>query len=304
MTSPGKRVPVAADRRALQPYLRVQRVADKRLLDEMAASLRDAERQLARLAGQEGIGAAVRRDQVRGVILALRSGIEDTWRRVLVVTFATRGDAAAAAVQSQLPYETDIFKRAGAQSEFKLYRESLEAQSKAGIDSMRTRLSVSRIELSQNVYHAKALSLGKVDRIVNSALSRGLSARELAADVRQYIQPGVRGGIRYAAMRLARTELNNSFHAQQAQLAIEKPWVEASRWNLSSSHPKPDNCDDYAGRSHFKGGGPGEWKPEDVPGKPHPHCLCFLTPVLVPEDEFLAAMNSGKYTDYMNRTIQ
>lgn len=304
MAEAAKRVPVAQDRRALQPYLRVQRVADKRLLDEMAAALHDAEAQLARLAGKEGIGAAVRRDQVRGVILALRQGIDETWRRVLVVTFASRGDAAAAAVQASSPYETGIFKRAGAQSQFKLYRESLEAQSRAGIDSMRTRLSVSRIELSQNVYRAKTLSSGKVERIINSALSRGLSARELAAEVAQYISPGVRGGIRYAAMRLARTELNNSFHAQQAQLAIEKPWVEASRWNLSSSHPKPDNCDDYAGASHFRGGGPGEWKPEDVPGKPHPQCLCFLTPVLVPEEQFLSAMNSGAYTDYMNRIIR
>lgn len=274
------------------------------MLDEMAAAMRDAERQLARLAGKEGIGAAVRRDQIRGVIAALKNDIDDVWRKVLTVTFNARGDAAAAAVKSTAIYETDMFKKAGAQSEFRLYRQSLEAQARQGVDTLRTRLSVSRIELSQNVYRANALSKGKVDQIVNSALARGLSARELAADVAQYIQPGVRGGIRYAAMRLARTELNNAFHAQQAQLCIEKPWVEASKWNLSSSHPRADDCDDFAGRAHFKGGGPGEYKPEDVPGKPHPHCLCFLIPVVIQEDEFLKAMNSGAYTDYMNRILR
>lgn len=304
MTSPGKRVPVAKDRRALAPYLRVQRVADKAILDELAAALRDAERHLSRIEGA-GIGGQVRRDQIRANIAAIKREVEATWKRVLVVTFGSRGDAAAAAAEAAAIYETDLFKKAGSgwREKWKQYQLDLEAEAKQGVDTMRTRLSTSRLQLAESVYDNIALSNRTIDRIVNSGLTRGLSAREIAQDVHMYIRPDVRGGVRYAAMRLARTELNNAFHAKQALLNEEKPWVKASKWNLSGSHPKPDACDNYAGFPHRAGGAAGEFNTGDVPSKPHPQCLCFITPVMVPPEEFVSSLRGGSYDPYLSRYL-
>lgn len=304
MTAPGNRVPVAKDRRALQPYLRVQRVADKAILDELAAALRDAERHLSRIEGA-GVGAQVRRDQIRANVVAIKREIEATWKRVLTVVFNTRGDAAAAAAEAAAIYESDLFRQAGPGPRERriAYQKSLEAEARQGVDTLRSRLSTSRLQLAESVYQNIALSNGKIDRIVNSGLARGLSAKEIAQDVHMYIRPDVRGGVRYAAMRLARTELNNAFHAKQAALNAEKPWVEATKWNLSGSHPEPDACDDYAGRAHFNGGGPGEFRTGDVPPKPHPQCLCFLTPVMVEEREFISSLRNGAYDSYLSRYL-
>lgn len=303
MTSPGKRVAVAQDRRALAQYLQVQRVADKAILDALAVGLKSAEKHLAQLAGRSGIGAAIRRDQLRGNIAAIKNEVIATHRRILMVLFSSRGDAASAAVKAMAIYETSFFRMAGAGAEFDSFLSGLDAGVRAGVDTLRTRLSTSRIELSRNVYRSAALANGKVDSIVNSALVRGASAKELAADIRAFILPDASGGITYAAMRLGRTELNNAFHAQTAALCDDAPWIQAAKWNLSSSHPKPDNCDAYAGSSHFSGGKAGEYKTDEVPQKPHPHCFCFITPVMVEEEDFIRNLNAGAYRAYMNQYL-
>lgn len=297
MTQPG-RVPPERDRRALQPYLRVQRISDAQVLKELANALKDAEKHLKRLDGT-GIGQAVRRDQIRAVIAAIKEEIRVMWQRILVVTFDNRRLAAEAAVKADAVYETQFFRRAGYGAEYATYKAGLAAEAGQGIDTLRHRLSTSKMKLAESVYYQEALANDRIDRIINSALARGLSARELAFEVRRYIRPDVRGGVSYAAMRLSRTELNNAFHARTVAFHEEKPWVEATKWCLSGSHPRPDACDDYAGRSHFPGGGPGEYRPGDVPPKPHPHCLCFMIPILVPETEFQARLLGGDYDNYL-----
>ncbi|MDQ3124156.1 MAG: hypothetical protein M3Q74_00925, partial [Pseudomonadota bacterium] len=54
------------------------------------------------------------------------------------------------------------------------------------------------------------------------------------------------------------------------------------KWNLSSSHPRPDDCDSKARAD--SGFGPGVYRPSDFPAMPtHPRCRCFSTAML-PED--------------------
>lgn len=92
-------------------------------------------------------------------------------------------------------------------------------------------------------------------------------------------------------MRLSRTEINNAFHEQQKR-AGDKPWVEGVKWNLSGSHPRPDTCNDYANQSN--GLGRGVFKTGDVPDKPHPQCLCYLTYETLSPEAFLDALGTGK----------
>jgi hypothetical protein len=100
-------------------------------------------------------------------------------------------------------------------------------------------------------------------------------------------------------MRLGRTELNNAFHTTTQRLYEKQPWVTAMKWNLSSSHPEGDICDEYAFDAHIPHGEAGVWRKGDVPSKPHPNCLCFTTPVTVSDDEFAKQFTDGKYDEYL-----
>ena len=49
--------------------------------------------------------------------------------------------------------------------------------------------------------------------------------------------------------------------------------------------------------------GPGIFKKANVPGKPHPQCLCYLTTVNVDESVFIRNMKRGYYNSYMTGMI-
>ena len=166
-----------------------------------------------------------------------------------------------------------------------------------GIQATMTRILDSRYTLSQQVYHTQALANGTVDRIINSALAKGDSAADLAKAVRSSIRPDVPGGVSYAAMRLGRTEINNAFHAQSIYDVQSKPWVEDVFWNLSKTHePQGCVCEEYAKIKRFP--------KEAIPKKPHPHCLCYLSPQLTQWDEFEANLLGGLYDSYIDNNLR
>jgi hypothetical protein len=144
--------------------------------------------------------------------------------------------------------------------------------------------------LSRKVYHTAALSKGQLNRMINYHLARESSGRELARDVRHFVRPDTPGGIRFASLRLSRTELNNAFHAVTVDQAKKTPFVTSMTWHLSGSHPRHDQCDDYAEVT---------FKPWEVPNKPHPQCLCYTTTETVSRDQFLHSYFAGDYDDYL-----
>ena len=70
----------------------------------------------------------------------------------------------------------------------------------------------------------------------------------------------------------------------QAQVALaRRAGVQYVRWGLSSAHPRPDQCDEYAEEDH--GYGEGVYPLTELPPfPPHPRCLCTLE-ILWPETE-------------------
>jgi len=147
-----------------------------------------------------------------------------------------------------------------------------------------------RRELSARVVGAGRMSQRRLDAIIQSALTRQLNAEELAREVYDHISPSVPGGASYAAMRIARTEINNAFHQQQIAQG-QRPGVEAVEWNLSGSHKVPDECNVYAAKR--------EYPPDAVPDKPHPQCLCYLTYKMATVDDFLAALEAGDFDEVL-----
>jgi hypothetical protein len=281
----------------------VLRAADADVVKILRELQADVQKMLREVATRPtGIGRDIREAQLRLVQRNLHAELGKTWRRIGDVTAARRAEAAARAAE----YNKDVntFRLVtggladGAEVAQTIY-ESEVANAVSGLDRMIARTSgASYVALKDRVYNSDVGIGSKVDRLVNSAIARGLSAVEFAKEVRGFINPLTPGGVRYAAMRLARTEINNAAHAMSVEAVRETPWVDSMEWKLSGSHGRPDVCNQYA-----RGGpeGDGRYPKGSVPSKPHPQCLCYVIPVTDDDDEFERKLLSGQYNRYLDK---
>jgi hypothetical protein len=281
----------------LHPMLRVVQRTDaeiKRLLGKAAeAAASDVER-----LAPKGL---TRRGQFSSAYGALRKTLRILFDDVGDTVKAGRLDAAEAAMLSSYEWEEPYYRAAGlSRSERSRLRASTVAMSDRNVELMLRRFNTEQIPLSQQVYRTRQLASGWVDKIVNLGLGRGLTARELAQEVKSSIRPGVSGGVSYAAMRLGRTEINNSFHTAAILSSVDKPWVQGVHWHLSGSHAVPDICDKLAKEDRFDLGN-GIFPRDNVPRKPHPQCFCYIAPALQDEDDFVASFARGEYDSYFGQ---
>lgn len=289
----------------LKAYLRVQQKADRQVLIILEDSLKSVNKMLKELAGRPGIGAAVRTEQLQAVRRQLLRELAEIYRKVGLVIEAARIEAAAAAIKLNGDITNTLFK--GAPPEWSAYipelREGMAQAALRTLDAATARaLSPNGpVPLSQRIYRSQAWTQNRIERIINSALARGLSVREFAKEVRPFFSPDVPGGTRYAALRLARTEVNAAYHTIARNQMVDVPWAEGMKWHLSRSHPKKDDCDVLATQDAYDLG-PGVYPVVQTPDKPHPQCFCFTTPVVTDEDLFLDRLVAGRYDDYIRRT--
>jgi hypothetical protein len=287
----------------LRKHLRTMRAADRQVLAAIEQARRDINKMLREVESRPGIGAAVRQEQLLLVKRNLMREQSKLWRKLGEIVRARRLEAASNSIQLTQTIDAVLLQSVGGlRNGAKIAQALGDAERDAAerhMDRLIARVNGdSYIPLSQRVYNSEVNINGTINRKVNSFLSRGLSAREAAMELRQYINPNTPGGIRYAAMRLSRTEINNAAHAVTIDAQRGKPWVEGMQWRLSSSHPKPDICDQYARGGP---GGKGLYPVADTPGKPHPHCFCYVTPTTTSEKDFMNALVGGKYDDYLSQ---
>lgn len=279
-----------AERAFLDAYLRRQLVLDREIKRVLRDTISSLNVEIERLARLTGTGNAIRLTQ-----LSLTREIMNGWLSMGDVIEREIVDSASDLARVQKAFDAALFGKAGMRVSDDFAR-SLFATARAGLDSYVSR-SHHNFTLSERVYRNGRSGVKTVEKIINQGLLSGRSSREIAKNVRRYISPRTPGGMSYAALRLGRTELNNAFHQTSIRMAAEDPFTRALRWNLSRSHPKPDKCDEYANGTHTRGVNTGEFRIGDVPSKPHPQCLCFTTPVVISEDEFLRSLRQGKYDD-------
>lgn len=263
-------------RASLALQLNLHRASDA----EVKRLLRQAASDLALAVLDEGdllIGDAIRQAQLR---VAANQIMNALWKNV--GRTATRGKLAAVERAGQLGI-AQLAELLGGVADEALLR-STEAAARRAVERAIARLSgVEARELSARVFANQALSEGRISRLINSALARNLTARELAREARRFILPTTSGGASYAAFRLARTEINNSFHAASVSVYDSSPYIDKVAWSLSRSHPRPDVCD------QIRASGP--YNPEDVPSKPHPQCFCYIYPAPVDDDVLIRRIN-------------
>lgn len=279
----------------LNEYLRVQLGADRELnrVLELAARQSSSRIRALELRAGDSIGARVRIAQLSQVLAELAGIQRDTWTTGIGPIIQRSYPKAQDAAERSFSVIEEILHAVLGERAAEALLVSFKQTARAGLELDRVRRAR---ELSPRVYRNADLASGAVERQIRSGIIQGLSARELAGNVKKYISPTTPGGVSYAAMRLARTELNNAFHEAQ-RIQGEAPWVGAVVWNLSGSHPakrgraKPDACDRLATQDIYDLG-PGRYPADRLPNKPHPQCLCFTTYETVSESEMLDMLPS------------
>lgn len=260
-------------RQTLTEYLFLQSRFNKYLRAALRDAARDGERRIRALEGT-GYAGDLRATQLRAVVRAIKRAQAALWDEVRAETELAVQDAVLTASEGfsrfprffRNPSLADSFQAAADQA-------ALNLQS-----SLRN-----RFKFSKRVYKNEALAKRKIEIAVNRGVALNMSTRELAQSVKGLISPDVPGGISYAANRLGRTEMNNAYHETSIRTYQNQPWVKQVKWNLSGSHPhsRPDVCDDYARTNN------GLFMKDSVPSRPHPQCMCYITPVVMEDEEFL-----------------
>lgn len=169
---------------------------------------------------------------------------------------------------------------------------------------------------SDRIWRLNRIAKSGINDILSTGVVKGTSAVEISKQLKQYlldpeitpnvswttaVKPSVRGKgtIHYNALRLARTEINNSYRETLIEANKENPITLGIRWNLSKSHPVKDICDIWA-ESDLYGLGAGIYPPHASPID-HPNGLCYITDVLrpanqwsMPKQKFFAIRNLDK----------
>lgn len=278
----------------LQLYLRGERIAEAGIVDDLRDAMADAQRRINKLETKHGIGAVVRRGQLAVIRRELRGVTDELWRSVNKRIRSAGNAVADAASEAERVLQAVLFRSVGKRESEELVA-SQRAYARRTVATYLAR-GQNGIGLSKRVYRTKALANGYVDRAVNRVILQGGSWQEIAKSVKPMVDPSTKGGVSYAAKRLARTELNNAFHTTQQASAEVNPFVLGLKWNLSLSHGKPDRCDELA-IGHSKGKTTGLYLPGELPSKPHPQCLCFTTNEMMSEDDFLDLVSNPDYLD-------
>lgn len=263
------------------------RLGEELTQGDLARTLRDAQRSAQQLVRENlmrsGIGGTVRVRQLQQAMSGMGQLNRSLWSRIGALV---RGGIADAADLSAEQAVRRVGRLGMPAARRRAFEDLVFYDAKRAAEDIINHRKFG-FKLADRIYRNGQASTLRVGQLIDQALAQQLSAREIAGQVGAFFSPEVPGGTSYAAMRLARTEINNAHHDTTVSLTKDQPWVQGFEWHLSGSHPKPDPCDDLADRSPYK--------PDDVPSKPHPQCLCYLEIIQPDRSTFLRNLASGKY---------
>lgn len=267
-------------------------VTDREVLAMLRAAKRRVDSILAELpAGKQ----EVRRAQLESTRARLLAEQAAVFERLGDIVSARRARAASRSAGLSAAADRALLGLVGKGAEGQFLYEGALQVGQRQIDAALARMRLSQLPLSKRIYNTSVWMGGRLGKLINETLATGLNAKEFAKRARDWFNPNTPGGVRYAAMRLARTEINNAFHAMTAEKAARDPWITEVEWNLSKSHPKPDICNKVAADSPF---------PSDkAPARPHPQCMCYITPKAIDEDEFIDRFLTGQYDDFLDAEL-
>jgi hypothetical protein len=258
----------------LQDYLRVQQKMDVRMRGILIQAALTTARKILLLSKKNGVGARTREAQLGLFLEYLKQEQTELWVHTIYPLIVKTMSEAAGSADSAAEYIDQVLRTAVGDRQAEFLLEGIRVQARI---AQQFDLSSRANVLSRRVWNNVERNTSRIQRIVQKHLVTGsVNARELAADVKRFIDPSTAGGASYAAMRLARTEINGAFHDRQRRIAQDRSWVKSVEWHLSRSHPHKDGCD-LIFHGHSEGLRPGHYSSDEIPDKPHPQCLCHVT---------------------------
>lgn len=115
-------------------------------------------------------------------------------------------------------------------------------------------------------------------RAITKAIEKK-GAPEVAKSVGNLFKPTAPKNIVFNAKRILITETNRINRHSFRLTCGQTPGVIGMRFNLSSSHPRHDICDEFA-MDNSHGLGPGGYPLDNLPpNSAHPLCICFESPI-------------------------
>jgi len=163
----------------------------------------------------------------------------------------------------------------------------------AAVQALWARTLKDGLKLSQRIWNITNKNKEVIENIIADAIVRGQDAFQTARELRGYLNGDgtisralvrrakeaekryyVPKDVRFEALRLARSETTFAFAEGTYLGGRVNPGYLGIRWVLSTGHPMPDMCDDFAQGTDGKG----FWPKGDEPPVPHPQCLCIQVP--------------------------
>lgn len=278
----------------LVPVTEILRDYDREIAKVLAQAIDDVDDAISDLMPKKNISARVRESQLRINRTAMGRLLQGIFDKNFKLIEENQKTAAVVAVTIGFSGDTEILDEMGLpEAQVEALGAGMIAAARRNVDAVIKRQLKTKIPLSKAVYKTRALSEDLVERKINSGLAKGDSAADIAKSVKHLINPNTPGGVSYAAMRLGRTEIVNAYHAQAMEDFADKPWVASVQWNLSKSHPTGSGC--FCEKYAMKG----KFPKDDVPKKPHPQCLCYITPNVKPWDEVLSDISDSRYDSWL-----
>lgn len=158
-----------------------------------------------------------------------------------------------------------------------------------------------------NVYQAVAKRYAKRIERLGSAAGDAYSirsatnqlVRELESakpdQIDRVVQRYMTERARFQAQRVVRNETLEAYRESYIKSTEGKEYVKGYRWELSSNHPRPDECDTYAAQDLY-GLGPGGYPPGEVPPTPHPLDMCTQV-AIIDRDHFKRKLAQKRGTE-------
>lgn len=277
----------------------IQSVADvdSSLQQALLAMASDLERVVER--GSRATGERVSEAQMLRVASQLQELVHELWGDLVPSEIARMTALARQRAEDEADAVDELLaRRTRSQDIVRAMRSSQAQRARRVVQVFKTRERSAKFELSQRVWKWEAWSNGRVQRALSSAFARGLSNKEIAREVRHLVDPSTPGGVSYAAQRLGRTEVADAFHRQTIEDHQDNPFIVGLKWNLSKSHLRRDGCNVLT-EKHSEGLPEGVYRASEAPDKPHPQCMCHLSPEVPDEETFQDEFLNGGYNDYL-----
>ena len=162
------------------------------------------------------------------------------------------------------------------------------------------------LRVSDRIWKVSQNAKASLRSFVQTGVATGRGTIDIAKDLQRYVKTDIRTlatdypnmmkrvgmksripkDLSYEALRLVRTEKAKAYNEGVYARGRVNPSYQGVKWMLSDAHPVEDICDTLAEQDLY-GMGAGVYPEGQEPVVPHPNCLCFTVPVLLPMEDMV-----------------